>query len=132
MQDLLLELKKLSLVAVGGAIGAIGRYAISGWTYRAGIGFPLGTLAVNVIGCLLIGFLYETAAATTLINDSWRLILGIGFLGALTTFSTFGYETIELVKDRQQVLALANVASNVVLGLLAVWLGIVVARLITG
>lgn len=133
LHDFLQILKNASLVAAGGAVGAVGRYAISGLTHRiAGVTFPYGTLAVNVIGCLLIGFLYEAATQTTLISDSWRLAIGIGFLGALTTFSTFGYDTLELVKGSQLMLALANVAANVVLALAAVWLGIVVARLVTG
>lgn len=133
LQDYLQILKSVSLVALGGAVGAVSRYAISGLTYRAvGGSFPFGTLAVNIVGCLLIGFLLETAAQTTWISDSLRLTLGIGFLGALTTFSTFGYETLALVKENQPGLALANIASNLVIGLLCVWIGIVAARLITG
>jgi len=133
VQDLLQVLRNLSLVALGGAIGAVSRYAISGLTYRiAGGSFPFGTLAVNVVGCLLIGFLLETAAQTTWVSDAWRLSLGIGFLGALTTFSTFGYETLALVREGEPSLALVNIASNVAVGLFAVWLGIVIARLVTG
>jgi CrcB protein len=133
LHDYLQVLKNLTLVAAGGAVGAVSRYAISGLTHRIlSTSFPLGTLAVNTTGCLLIGFLLETANQTTWISDSWRLALGIGFLGALTTFSTFGYETLELVKESQWTLALANIATNVLIGLFSVWLGVIVARLITG
>lgn len=132
MQDLLPVLRNLALIAAGGAVGAVSRYTISGVTHRfLGTSFPYGTLAVNVIGCLIIGFLLETTIQTTWISDSWRLALGVGFLGALTTFSTFGYETLGLLKSNQPALAIANVAVNVFVGLLAVWLGIIAARLVT-
>ena len=133
MQEYLKVLRSLSIVAAGGAVGAVSRYVVSGLTHRIfSTGFPLGTLVVNTAGCLLIGFLLELATQTTLVSDSWRLALGIGFLGALTTFSTFGYETLELVKESQWTLAFANVAANLLIGLFSVWLGVVAARLITG
>ena len=133
MQEFLQVLKSLSIVAAGGAVGAVSRYVVSGLTHRIfATSFPLGTLVVNTTGCLLIGFLLETATQTTLVSDSWRLALGIGFLGALTTFSTFGYETVELLKESQWILAFANVATNVLIGLFSVWLGVIAARLITG
>lgn len=129
LHDYLQVMKNVTLVAAGGAVGAVSRYAISGLTHRIfNTSFPLGTLAVNTIGCLLIGFLLEIANQTTWISDSWRLALGIGFLGALTTFSTFGYETLELVKESQWTLAFANIAINVLIGLFSVWLGVIVSR----
>jgi len=132
LQDFLQVVKNLSIVAAGGAVGAVSRYVVSGLTHRMfNTSFPLGTLAVNTTGCLLIGFLLETATQTTLVSDSWRLALGIGFLGALTTFSTFGYETLQLARESQWTLAIANIATNLLIGLFSVWLGVIAARLVT-
>lgn len=129
MHELLPFLKNLLLVAAGGAIGAAGRYTVNGLAHRVlGAGFPYGTLIVNLVGCFLMGILAETALHTTWISFSMRLALGVGFLGALTTFSTFGVETLDRMHEGQWGIVLLNVAANVVLGLLCVWLGIIVAR----
>lgn len=117
----------LLLVAVGGAIGAVARYSISVWASRltggsTGSGFPLGTLLVNVVGCLLLGALMVWVERGALSEQS-RLLLGVGLLGALTTFSTFGHETMILAQRGLMTQALVNVAANAVLGLSAVWIG---------
>ncbi len=111
----------------GGLIGTAGRYALSGVVYGwAGSGFPFGTLAVNTLGCFLMG------CAATLVDRSAmspeaRLFCMIGGLGAFTTFSSLIYESWRLMQDGQAMLAAANVAGSVVLGCFAFWLGSVLA-----
>jgi len=115
---------KLLIVGMGGFIGAVARYGLSGLVHRyGGDAFPWGTLVVNVTGCFLIGGLIYLAADRAVLSPNTRLFLLIGVLGAFTTFSTFGYETLELLRDRSFWPALANVGANVVIGVFAVWLG---------
>ncbi|HPF70830.1 MAG TPA: CrcB family protein, partial [Candidatus Krumholzibacteria bacterium] len=90
--------------------------------------FAFGTLAVNVLGCLLLGALLEAERHTPLVTPPLRLLLAVGFLGAFTTFSTFGWETFRYLQDGATQLALANVSANLVLGLGAVWSGWGLAR----
>ena len=109
---------KLLVVGLGGFVGAIARYGISGWVHRRVEGpFPTGTLAVNVVGCLLIGMLMHLVEDRQFLAPTTRLFLMVGILGALTTFSTFGYETVQLLRDGETHLALASVAANVILGI---------------
>ena len=120
------------MIGMFGAIGALARYWLSGLCYRwFGGGFPAGTLAVNVIGCFLLGLLVFLLNAGSL-AESWRTPLAIGLLGSLTTFSTFGYETFKLLETSNWSSALANVGSNLALGLLAVWAGVHFGRLLVG
>ncbi len=115
---------KIVMIGAGGGAGAVLRYLVSGWGQRlAGGVFPAGTLTVNVVGCLLIGFLAAAFAGPHLIRDEVRLALMVGLLGGFTTFSSFGYETLALVNDGQWRYALLNVALNNGLGLLAAWAG---------
>lgn len=121
----------LLYIAVGGALGAVGRYTLSGWVLGlCGEKFPYGTLAVNLIGCFLVGLVVQVSQTTTLISEEMRKAIVIGFLGALTTFSTFGLETLRLLEQSQWTKALGNVAVSVIVGLAAVWVGITLARLI--
>jgi CrcB protein len=114
---------KLLVIGIGGFLGAIARYGISGLVHRHFSGsFPVGTLCVNVLGCLVIGAL-TALLERQLLTPTQRLFLMVGLLGSLTTFSTFGYETLELMRDGNWSATLANVAANVALGLAAVWLG---------
>ena len=87
---------------------------------------------MNVLGCLALGFLLEVERGSDLVTHSVRLLVAVGFLGAFTTFSTFGYETLRYVQDGSPHLALLNVAANLTLGLLAVWLGVGLARAVVG
>ncbi len=122
----------LALLAVFGALGAISRYALSGWVAQwFGVGFAYGTLVVNLAGCFLLG-LVAHLGLTTVMSETTRTVLGIGFLGAFTTFSTFGYETVRYLEDGARLLAFANVAANVLLGLVAVWAGLALARSVWG
>ena len=122
-------MRDLLVLALAGAAGTLSRYALSGWAYRLfGGGFPYGTLAVNVIGCFLVGLLMEVAVATDLLPAAWRLPLAVGFLGAFTTFSAFGYETLQYLLDGAWGPALSNVGANLLLGVGATWIGFVAAR----
>lgn len=116
-------------IAVCGALGCLARYWLSGWVYDlVGRAFPWGTLVVNVVGAYLIGLIMEFALRSTLIPPSLRIGLTIGFLGGLTTFSTFSYETFRLLEDGEFVTAAANVLASVLLCLTFTWLGIYSAR----
>lgn len=126
-------MRELLAVGIGGFLGAVARYLISGWVHRlTGAGFPWGTLAVNVAGCLALGVLMGLLGGRTTLDPQWRLFAGIGLLGSLTTFSTFGYETIELLRRAELALALANASGNLVLGCGAVVAGAALARWIAG
>lgn len=113
------------LVGVGGFAGAVLRYGLSGLVHRQvpWTGFPLGTLAVNLLGCLAIGLLAGLADSRQLFGPEARAFALIGLVGGFTTFSTFGYETFAMLRDQEYVRAAANVTSQVVLGLSAVWAG---------
>ncbi len=124
---------KLLLIAAFGAAGAVSRYALSGWVYRwTGESFPSGTLAVNLVGCFALGIIAHIGQTTDLIAESHRPALTIGFLGAFTTFSTFGYETFRQLEGGLWGAALLNIGANVLVGLFAVWAGIAVARGLVG
>jgi CrcB protein len=121
---------RLLLVGVGGFVGSICRYLAGGWVQRwaPASSFPWGTLAVNLTGCLAIGLLAGLAEARQLFTTEARLLVFLGFLGGFTTFSSFGWETFELLRHGELLRALANVLAQVVLGLLLVAVGFVVGR----
>ena len=124
---------RLALVGLGGMIGAIIRYGAGGLVHRLYAGrFPLGTLLINAEGCLAIGFLFTMAEDRGVMSAYARLFVFVGVLGGFTTFSSFGYETFTLWRDGLAARALLNVAANMILGLAAVWVGHVLARLIPG
>jgi CrcB protein len=120
------------LVGIGGFIGSVLRYTLGGYVQQAtkSVGFPFGTLAVNVMGCFLIGFLAQLAESRGALTGESRAFIFIGILGGFTTFSTFENETLNLVRDNQMMSALTNIGANVILGLIAVWLGRTVSYLI--
>jgi fluoride exporter len=120
------------LVGIGGFIGSVLRYTASGYVQQASksVGFPYGTLAVNLLGCFIIGLLAQLAESRGLFTSESRLFVFVGILGGFTTFSTFGNETFNLARDSQMMSALANIGANVVIGLFAVWLGRTVSYLI--
>ena len=126
---------KLLLIALGGAVGSIGRYLLGGWVQRLAPGggtFPIGTLAVNALGCLLIGILAAAFAGPHLVRDETRLLLMVGILGGFTTFSTFGLETFELINEGDFARAALNIALSLIVCLAAVWIGYRVAERIFG
>lgn len=126
-------MRAMFLVAVAGAAGAVSRYGVGLWAQRQwGSHFAFGTLLVNILGCLLLGFVLELETQTSLVTSPARLFLAVGFLGAFTTFSTFGFETLKFLQEGTPQLALLNVGSNLGLGLLAVWLGWGLARVVSG
>ncbi|MHC4940529.1 MAG: fluoride efflux transporter CrcB [Planctomycetota bacterium] len=126
-------MRELLIVAAGGAVGAVARYSLSGWVYDlAGTRLPWGTLAVNVVGCFLIGIVLHASFTTTLVPPGWRLAIATGFLGSMTTFSTFSYETIRELERGSWGAAGANVLLNLAVGLPATWMGLVLARRMWG
>jgi CrcB protein len=127
------------LVAIGGALGAVARYGVGLMAgHLFGKGFPWGTLIVNVAGCFVMGMVLEIMAdleaqspdtITTGIRAQltfWHKAVAIGFLGGLTTFSSFGADTLREMQGGQSGVAIANIAANVVLSLAAVWAGLAV------
>ncbi len=117
------------LIAAAGALGALSRYGVSLLAARwLGEDFPFGTLIVNIIGCLLLGFLAQGALINPALSRHVKLAIGTGFLGSFTTFSTFGVETITLLEGGDWGAALANVGLNLVVGLAFAALGMAAAR----
>lgn len=115
-------------VALGSAIGGMARFGLGTWLQeRAGPGFPVGTLVVNVSGSLLIGFLFRYGLGTAT-SPEVRLLLTTGFCGGYTTFSTFSFETVRLLEDGEHGRAAVYVALSVALSLLGTWLGFALAR----
>ncbi|MCG6961960.1 MAG: fluoride efflux transporter CrcB [Acidobacteria bacterium] len=128
-----MNLVRLVAVALGGAVGAVARYALSGWVSAAtrSSPFPYGTLSVNVAGAALLGLVMgATTAGRLMISPSWRAFLTIGLLGAFTTFSTFGYETVQAARLGDFRVAFANLAVSLVLGLGACWIGLKLGRMV--
>lgn len=127
------------VVAFGGALGTSVRWWLGGWVQRrasAASGalslFPAGTLAVNLLGCLAIGFLAAAIEVRGAFDPALRIFLLVGVLGGVTTFSSFGFETVALLRDGNLALASANVAASLLGGLVGVWTGIVAARWLSG
>lgn len=121
-------------VGIGGFLGAIARFKISFWlsvwsTQRFGRVYPFGTFAVNIAGCLIIGVLMALAVDKK-IPDLHQKILVTGCVGSLTTFSTFSYETVGLIRDERPGLAVIFVAANLIIGIIAVLIGMALARAI--
>jgi CrcB protein len=122
-------MKTAVTIALFCAGGGLTRYYLSGWVYSLlGRAFPYGTFAVNIIGAYLIGLIMEIGMRSTLISDTVRLGITVGFLGGLTTFSTFSYETFSLLEDGRFFIAFANILASVALCLLFTWIGIITVR----
>jgi len=126
-------MRTILFIMIGGAVGTLLRYLVTiGMKHSLGAGFPFGTMTVNVIGCLLIGALGYMFA----FHPAWqkeelsvyRLAIMFGLLGGFTTFSSFGYDTFALFKDKQVTKAVINIAISNGVGLLAVWVGYTFAQ----
>lgn len=124
-------MKEILLIMFCGALGTLGRYGVGQLSrHLLGEGFPYGTLLVNVAGCLLFGLVTELAIGSEAVPRALKLALTVGFLGAFTTYSAFGFETLQLARDGAVASAVANGAANLLLGLLAVWLGLAAGKLL--
>jgi len=119
------------LIAVGGAFGALARYALDTWVgERFGAAFPLGTMVINVSGSFALGLLFALAMERGILSPEVRPPLLIGFLGAYTTFSTWMLQSWALVEQGAWILAGVNIVGSVALGLLALVLGMAIGRAI--
>jgi CrcB protein len=124
---------RLLLIAFAGALGTVTRYLVGLWAGRAiGAGFPYGTLIVNIVGCFLIALISELALTTTAISPTLRLTLTTGFMGGLTTYSSFNYETTNLLRERALAEGFLNVGLTLFACFTAGLLGLALARRLAG
>jgi CrcB protein len=122
-------MNKILFIGVAGLLGTLGRYWLSGWAdERWGATFPIGTLIVNLVGCLLVGFLFHATEEKYLVDPVLRSAVLVGFLGGFTTFSSFGVQTFNLLRDGEIFLAGVNVLVSNIAGLLLVWTGYAVSK----
>ena len=124
-----LALNQTLAIAAGGAIGALMRFWMSSGIYALlGRGFPYGTLAVNVLGSLVMGFLYILMIERLAVGGEWRAFALVGLLGAFTTFSTFSIETLNLLEQADYAKAIANMLLSVLACVVAAYVGVMLAR----
>ena len=122
-------MNQIIAIGIGGALGSVARFWMSSWVHSlAGRGFPYGTLAVNVLGCLAMGFLFVTFLERFADHGAWRAGVLIGVLGGFTTFSAFSMETFNLIEQGEALKALANVFLSVVLCIGATSFGVLLAK----
>jgi len=122
---------RILLIATAGAAGALARYAMAGLVQRATNGaFPWGTFVVNAIGCFVFGILWSLAEERFLIGGEVRFVILVGFMGAFTTFSTFIFETGQLLRDAEWLAALGNMVGQNVVGLISLFLGLTLGRML--
>lgn len=124
------QLGNILFVGAGGFIGAIARYVLGGWVHKLIplSTFPLGTLAVNISGCFLIGLLGGLSESRQLFGPELRMFIFIGLLGGFTTFSSFAHETLALARDAEFLRAMANIGGNLMGGLASAWVGYALVR----
>lgn len=124
-------MNKIILIGIGGFIGSVFRYLISGFVQKISnqYFFPVGTLAVNLIGCFLIGLLAGLSESRQLFSEVSRAFVFIGILGGFTTFSTFGYESFSFLRDGQIFSTLLNISLHIILGILFVWFGFSLSKI---
>ncbi|MDA7921238.1 fluoride efflux transporter CrcB [Verrucomicrobiales bacterium] len=123
-------LKTIVALILGGSFGAISRWGLHIWidNKTSQTPFPWGILTVNTVGCFLFGFLFALAESKGWFSEVTRLAIFTGFLGSFTTFSTFSWNTLSLLRDGQAGLAAGNIGASVCLSMLGVWLGFVLAK----
>ena len=120
-------------VGLGGFIGSIFRYAVDGFITRVAFGsvFPYGTFLVNAVGCLTIGFLAGIVESRGVFSEPIKMFLFIGLIGGFTTFSAFAFESLQLFKESQSILAILNLVFQPVIGLGGVWAGQTISRFVS-
>ncbi|MFA5059792.1 MAG: fluoride efflux transporter CrcB [Candidatus Omnitrophota bacterium] len=122
---------KILYLSLGGIVGTLARYGLAGVVYRFfGTSFPFGTFAVNILGCLLVGFFASLSDKKFLLDPNTRLLLMVGFCGAFTTFSTLILETDHLLKDGEMIKAFLNILLSVVVGFIVFRVGIFLGKII--
>jgi fluoride exporter len=125
-----LKLQKYVLIAFGGALGSLARYWVgSAVASRMGTRFYYGTFVVNITACLIIGFSLTWLGQRTDINPAWKFLIPIGFVGAYSTFSTYEWETFTMLETGAFLIAALYVTLSILVGLIAVWAGVLLARL---
>ncbi len=125
-------MQKYLWIALGGSLGALARYWV-GVTVasRMGTRFPYGTFVVNMTACVIIGFSLAFLGQHTELNPAWRFLVPVGFVGAYSTFSTFEWEMFSSLQLGGFLIAAVYLVSSIFLGLLAVWCGVLIARVIS-
>jgi len=124
-------IRSLLIIGVGGFFGSIGRYLFAHFIYRwFEPTFPISTLIVNILGSFLIGMVYSLSERGALLSDEWRIFLAVGLLGGFTTFSTFTFEMIVMLRDGQFMNVITYALLSVFASLLACFLGILLIRLL--
>ncbi len=124
-------MQRLLFIGLAGFVGTVARYLLASYFARQfGETFPVGTLAVNTIGCFLGGLLFAVMQSRMPLSDITQAVLVIGFLGGFTTFSSFGLQTFALIRNGEILLAALNVVAANLLGLLMVWAGYVLGKLL--
>jgi len=124
-------LQKLIWIGTAGALGTLARYGISGLIQRTlGFGFPWGTLLVNILGCFFFGLFWSLAEHRFTLGSEVRVIVLVGFLGSFTTFSSFAFETSQLLRDSQWLIAMGNLMAQNLIGIAIFFLGLFLGRLL--
>jgi CrcB protein len=124
-------MQKTIFIALGGLVGTLLRYWLSGFVARKyGETFPWGTMAVNLLGCLVTGAVFFLSEERFLVSPTVRTVILIGLLGGFTTFSSYGLQTFTLLRDGEFGLGILNMIASNVLGLFMVWIGYVLARVL--
>jgi CrcB protein len=131
MRDNYQSMKTFLIISLGAILGANARYWLGGWAAEHfGTAFPYGTLIINLTGSLILGFFMILVTDRFLVDPRWRLLVAIGFLGAYTTFSTYTYESVNLILNGQVWLGLLDLFGSSILGAAAVTAGILLGRVL--
>lgn len=117
-------MKELIYVGAGGFMGTVLRYGVQSWLHPASLSFPLSVLMINLAGCFFLGWFFTVTPMKWRISTEWRLLIGTGFTGAFTTFSTFSVDSIHLFQERQVGMAVSYILLSVVVGLIMSFIGI--------
>jgi len=124
-------LQKYVLIAIGGALGSIARYWVgSTVSGRLGSKFPYGTLIINLTACVILGFVLTYLGRRAEVDASWRFLIPVGFIGAYSTFSTYEWETLSTLRSGAFLLAALYALGSLLLGLIAVWAGTLLAKVL--